>query len=323
MTTDRLSADRHEEIRQEIREDYLAACKPNDKPKAIILAGQPGSGKGKLASTAQTELEMSGGSVLIDPDLLRQRHPRYGDYVRQNDKSAAEHIHPDASQWAKELRRDAIDGRRNIIIDGTLNDKDKAHELLSQLRSAGYETEIRALAVTLRESRQGVYARYENAKENGKEGRWVPESIQDEAYDGMPVALGHIERNGWADKVSVVRRDGTLIYRNDRAATATSGLSQLAVKAERGRDPTEEEKLRHLRAWDRIQGQMRRRGAPEQDIATVADYRSQAHDRMKSDRPPEVSRDRAEPVPRPGADSIRALGAAQKARREEGARQSR
>lgn len=317
----RLSPSAHEAIRQGIRDDYLELSQPRDKPRAILIAAQPGAGKGRLAVQAEAELE--GGSVLIDPDKLRDRHPFHRDYLREDDKTAADRVHPDASQWAKELRQDAIEGRRNIIIDGTLNDVDKTRELLGQLRAAGYETEVRALAVNERESLQGVHARYEDAKAQGRPARWVPEDVWDEAYRGMPVALGHVERNGWADKVSVARRDGTVIYRNDRAFAGTSGLSQVAVKAEQGRDPTEAEKIRHLRSWDKIQGQMQARGADSADVAKVADYRWEAYDRMKTAPPPEASREGADPTPRPGADSIRALSAAQKARQEEWARQSR
>jgi adenylylsulfate kinase-like enzyme len=314
---DRLSPDAHDAIRRDIGEDYLASSHPQARPRAIIVAGQPGAGKANLAASAQTELEEAGGSVLIDPDRLRRWHPGYGRFLREDDKMAAERVHPDASRWAKELRQDAIAGRRNIVIAGTLNDTEKAREMLGQLRRAGYETEIRALAAHQRDSRQGVQARYENAKEQGRAARWVPESIQDEAYRGMPVALGHIERNGWADKVSVVRRDGSVIYRNDRAAIATSGLSQIAVMAERARQPTPEEKLVHLRGWDRIQAQMAARGADPRDLAKVSDYRREAADQF------EAERGGGEKLPRPGADSIRAISAAQSGRQDEGRRPER
>lgn len=322
VAPDRLSPGEHEEIRQDIRNDFLSVSAPQGKPRAIIVAGQPGAGKGSLAKAAREELAADGGSVLIDPDRLRTWHPNYQLHL-ENDKTAAERVHADASQWAKELRQDAIEGRRNIVLDATLNDKDKTRELLGQLRKAGYETEVRVLAVHRRDSRQGVYARYENAKEQGKAARWVPESAQDEAYKGMPIALGHIERNGWADKVTVMRRDGTVIYRNGRADSATSGLSQIAVMAERARDPTAEEKLQHLRLWDKIQGQMQARGADSGEVAKVSEYRWEAHDRMKADQSVPSAPGRADPTPQPGAESIRALSAAQKARQEEWRRQTR
>ena len=285
--------------------------------------GQPGAGKGRLAKAARSELAVEGGSVLIDPDRLRDRHPHYLQHVREDDKTAAERVHPDASQWAKELRQDAIEARRNIVLDATLNDKQKARELLGQLRSAGYQTEVRALAVHQRDSRQGMQARYENAKEKGDVARWVPDAIHDEAYKGLPVTIGHIEAYGLADKITVMRRDGTAIYRNDRAASGTSGLSQIALLAERGRDPTEEEKLRHLRGWDKVHAQMIQRGADSRDLAKVSDFRWDAHDSLKARTPPAESAGRTEPVPKPGVESVQALALAQKARLEAWSRRGR
>ncbi len=321
--SDRLPPPRHEAIRKAIGRAHLQLSQPRDKPRAIIIAGQPGAGKTAFTEAAQAELADKGGSVVIDPDALRERHPGYEPFLHQNDKTAAERVHPDASQWAKELRQDAIEGRRNIVLDATLNDKDKARELLGQLRGAGYQIEVRALAVHQRDSRQGIQARYENAREAGSPARWVPDAIHDEAYKGMPVAVGHIEHNGLADKVTVMRRDGTAIYRNDRAASATSGLSQIALLAERGRDPTEAEKLRHLRGWDKIHAQMRERGAGSGDLARISDYRREAHAMLKAPQSQEVSPGRAEAVPTPGAESVQALAMAQKARLEEWGRRSR
>ena len=321
--SDRLSPERHEVIRKAIGRAYLDLSQPQETPHAIIITGQPGAGKGAFAETAQAELADKGGSVLIDPDELRRRHLYYDRYRREDDKTAAGRVHPDASQWAKELRADAIEGRRNIVLDATLNDKEKARELLGELRGAGYQIEVRALAVHRRDSLQGIRARYETAREQGREARWVPESVHDEAYKGMPITIGHIEHHGLADTVTVMRRDGTAIYRNDRAAAATSGLSQIALLAERGRDPTEEEKIRHLRGWDKIHAQMRYRDADSRDLAKVSDYRWEAHDKVEAPRAPEGSSGRAEPVPKPGPESVQALATAQKARLGEWLRRSR
>ncbi|RMH89103.1 hypothetical protein EBB59_10950 [Lysobacter pythonis] len=43
------------------------------KPKAIILGGQPGAGKGGLVKAAKTELAFD--VVPIDPEVLREYHP--------------------------------------------------------------------------------------------------------------------------------------------------------------------------------------------------------------------------------------------------------
>lgn len=44
------------------------------RPAAVILGGQPGSGKDGLARTAQ--LEFGSDVITVDPDELRRFHPR-------------------------------------------------------------------------------------------------------------------------------------------------------------------------------------------------------------------------------------------------------
>lgn len=44
-----------------------------DRPKAILLAGQPGAGKGGLSRMIEAELQDD--VVTIDPEALRDYHP--------------------------------------------------------------------------------------------------------------------------------------------------------------------------------------------------------------------------------------------------------
>ena len=56
-----------------IPESRLSEVSSQVRPKAIILGGQPGAGKGGLADAAKNELR--GDVVTIDPDALRKYHP--------------------------------------------------------------------------------------------------------------------------------------------------------------------------------------------------------------------------------------------------------
>jgi adenylylsulfate kinase-like enzyme len=68
------------ELRERIfKEDVLPKHRLSGKtslenPRAIILAGEPGAGKGTLPNAAKAELH--GDVVTIDPDALRDHDPR-------------------------------------------------------------------------------------------------------------------------------------------------------------------------------------------------------------------------------------------------------
>jgi predicted ABC-type ATPase len=132
---DRMSPEDYRDAYADARRDAFEGTVPRDgageQPRAIVLAGQPGAGKGRITDQAKAELDREGGAVVIDPDKLREYHQRDGepDYAamaREDYRNAATRVHPDASQMSKDLRADAIAEQRNLIIDGTLNDPDKA-----------------------------------------------------------------------------------------------------------------------------------------------------------------------------------------------------
>lgn len=70
----KLSVEEHASVfREEILADYKISEKTSfEKPKAIILAGQPGAGKGRLADRVMEELRRD--AVTVDPDALRPYH---------------------------------------------------------------------------------------------------------------------------------------------------------------------------------------------------------------------------------------------------------
>ena len=157
---DRLDATIHEKILFEKiipGSDYDVALS-HEKPKAIILSGQPGAGKGGLADSAWDELH--GDVVTIDPDDLRDYHPRINEFRAANPYTWSGRTHADASQWADELRQAATDGRKNFIFDTTLSHGEWTAELIKDLQSKGYDVEVRAVAAHKLESDLGVDPRF-------------------------------------------------------------------------------------------------------------------------------------------------------------------
>ncbi|HEX5739879.1 MAG TPA: zeta toxin family protein, partial [Hydrogenophaga sp.] len=61
--------------------NYARVTGGHQTPRAIILAGQPGAGKGSLARVAEGEFQ--GNTAIIDPDELRDFHPRVKEFRRQ------------------------------------------------------------------------------------------------------------------------------------------------------------------------------------------------------------------------------------------------
>lgn len=234
---DELAPDVHESRRRALSEIHLNFPTRVDRPKAIILAGQPGAGKTKMRKEAVESFDAKEGFVAIDTDELRASHPRYKTFAKENDRTAAARVQKDASQWSDELIQDTIDARCNLLVDGTLKTPDNARSLCTQLKENGYEVEIRALAVPIEDSEMRIYSRYERQREELGTGRWVPKGIQHEAYPGMVESLRVVEDEGLAGTMKVYRDSPSFeqIYENKNASLGGMDAASKTVEQERAR----------------------------------------------------------------------------------------
>lgn len=252
---DELAPELHASRRRLLSDFKLNFTTPAAKPKAIILAGQPGAGKTKVCDDAKSSFDAKEGFVVVDTDQLRAYHPKYKkEFAQENDRTAAGRVQKDAGQWSDELIEDAVAARRNLIVDGTLKTPDNARGMCKHLKENGYEVEVRALAVPREDSEMRVYRRYERQRQGAGTGRWVPQEVQRGAYDGMLESLRVVEKEGLVDNVKVYADSPSTepIYANGRASLGGDDGARKAAARERGRERTREElKQRHM-GWQGV-----------------------------------------------------------------------
>lgn len=213
------------QFHKDVLDDATRGAKPAAKPKAIILAGQPGSGKSGPTTRALKKFQETGeGAVVIDPDLARALHPDYAELMALDDKTAATKVHEEASEAAKAARRSATEQGFNVIIDGTLKSPESAAALVEELVAAGYEVEVVAMCVDPEVSWQGVQDRYEKQRAKTGSGRYVPKEVHDDAVDGMVESLEALEKQGLVSKIDVIDRDNQLLFSSSPVAEATAGV---------------------------------------------------------------------------------------------------
>ena len=132
-TSDRLDRNAHDRVFREVvrAQSGLDELASHERPKVIIPGGQPGSSKGNLKIAAKAELH--GDVITIDPDELRDFHPRVEEFRAAKPYSWSGRTHRDASGWAGELGEAAVAGKKNVIIDTTLGDSRRASQLIGEL----------------------------------------------------------------------------------------------------------------------------------------------------------------------------------------------
>lgn len=218
----------------------------HDKPKAVILGGQPGAGKGGLARVARNELH--GDVVKIDPDELREYHPRIHEFRNGTPYNWSGLTQPDASAWADELLDATVAGKKNLIFDTTLsNGQWTTEDLIPKLQAQGYEVEVRAIATSKLESELGVDERFSKRLDEFGYGRYVPAGARDAIYENLPGSLDMIHERTDVP-IRLFNREGVELY-DSRTDTRLPGSVLEEAREARLLDPKLTRDLNH--AWQR------------------------------------------------------------------------
>ncbi len=273
MTRGRLSQAESQRI---FAEDILPTYLPNnlqrlDQPTAVLLGGQPGSGKTLLLTMAESAMRTEGSTIRIVGDDLRAYVPGYARHQRQDPEAAARATGPDAGRWVEMLIAAARDRRVNVIVEGTMREPETVRRTAETFRSAGYRVEAWALAVNERISWAGVHTRFEAMIAAGGTGRMTPRDMHDAAAAGMLTTLREIERNKIVDRVHVLDRGGAALYDNtlENGVWLKEPAAASRVENARGRPLPASELQDVIAGWNDVLRLMAARGAPAPAIEAV------------------------------------------------------
>ncbi|MGH8080016.1 MAG: zeta toxin family protein, partial [Lysobacter sp.] len=244
---DRLSKESHSHI---LREKVIPGAQldeyfSHENPRAIILAGQPGAGKGALKHLA--EQDFSDDIVAVDPDRLRDYHPMAKKWQELSPYGWSQQTNADAGQWARELREEVIAQRKNLIVDTTLGSAAPAIQTIRDLRVSGYEVEVRVMATHRLESELGMDERFTRGIDFLGIGRDVPLPFHNQVYNDLPGNLDAV-RDATGVPVRIFDRSGAELYDSRWVATPPSEVLREARDL-RLRDPEVTQQLRE--GWQR------------------------------------------------------------------------
>ena len=228
--TGKLDLETHRRVFAErvVPRSALPETTPQARPHAIVLAGQPGAGKGNLVKAAQ--FEFSDNIVPIDPDAQREFHLDFKKLREAHPYTWSGHTHYDASRWAGELRDAAVAGRRNLIVDTTLGNADSAIKNIKGLQAKGYSVEVRVVATHRLESELGVDRRFTESLGQKGYGRHVPGEFHDAAYKALPANLDKVQEQTGA-RIRIYNREGVELYDSHTSPLKPSAALEQAREA--------------------------------------------------------------------------------------------
>ena len=227
----------HNRIIEELNRQQISERKALAKPKAVILCGQPGSGRSLQIPMLMQEFSAS-GAVLLD-ESQRQDKPQ-------------------------SLFEEALHGKKNLVINATLPNS----VLLKNLREEGYTTSIYVVSAHERESLLSLYQKNEGQLATRGIGDKPKLAEHDEIYSKLPDTLQRIEDEGLSDEIVIRDRKGNEIYRNHQVngIWEKEPQSSQALESSRNRAWTAEEIANYQEDWQRVIRSMYARGASPKEI---------------------------------------------------------
>lgn len=272
MSAARLNQSELTELAQQWIAPKLYQTERQERPTAILLAGQSGAGKSTVSNDLRHTLQQRGGYIAIDADHFRQHLP-YVEDLDRGDMDFSAQTQVDAGALANAIRDEAIKNRRHLVIDGTLRDSDAAIELAKTLRENGYRVELHAMAVNEQISYERATTRYENDRAAGRPARYVSKDWHDRSFAGMADSVRRLEYSASVDRVSVYDRLGNVVH--EQAPMKGKVVSAPYLEAFR-KQLTDFERIDLAQSWDEILSSMelRRASGRELDDASLASQRA-------------------------------------------------
>lgn len=200
---------------------------PAGRPRFVSVGGQPGAGKGAVLAEMQRVLP---GAVVVNGDDLRRFHPAYEQTMNHDPFRMPEVTAAAAGAWVGMSTEYLRATGTSAIVETTLRNETMLRGEFEAFRAAGFETELRVVAVPLPVSRAGTVARYvEQVKDYGT-GRWTPGAAHDEAAANVRGTVRELVAAGAVDRVVVQDRDGN-VFLDARAAAGGADLGERVAEA--------------------------------------------------------------------------------------------
>ncbi|MEO3978017.1 zeta toxin family protein [Streptomyces sp. CAU 1734] len=185
------------------------------RPVVVFVAGQASSGKTLVMDLVHAALDQRGGAVRVERDAYKAHHPNYSGFLAEDVRTAGVRVREETYRWQAEIEAHARTRRYDVVVEEALGDPEGWRASLAGWRRAGYRIEVVALAVPEAVSQLGVLDRYLRLAEEGR-ARYVGWGNHDACAAALPAALADVEAGCLADRVTVVRRAGEVLYTNRR-----------------------------------------------------------------------------------------------------------
>ncbi|MEU8226194.1 zeta toxin family protein [Kribbella sp. NPDC048915] len=235
-----------------------------ERPRFVVLAGQPGAGK----TTAQDQIRTILGPETVavyDLDDNPSAHPRYTAIMRAAGLNGDNVVR---GSLPRDLGGRCLEpvrlGGYDVIMSAPLVTEVSAAQLAEGWK-ADYRTSAVYVATSRADSTLGVANRYQQGRDANGVGRWIALADTQYLFEPIVETIAAVERTAVFDDLYVVDRLGRVLHENHVAEGSTQLSSDPrageAIEREQNRPPTEsEDRLFRQTAFHLLQGRDPRLG---------------------------------------------------------------
>ncbi|MEU6672242.1 zeta toxin family protein [Streptomyces sp. NPDC046727] len=149
-----------------------------------------------------------------EDDLYKSAHSRYAELLADDVRTAGVKVRPDTRRRQAALEDHVLAHGLDAVVESALADPEEFRTSATAYRRTRHRIEVVAVATAEALSQLGVLDRFLSEALSGG-GRYVSWENHDTCAKQMLQTLAIIEAEQLADRITVVRHDGTVLYDND------------------------------------------------------------------------------------------------------------
>lgn len=240
----KLSKIEHRKIGDKINEIMLLGKTPAQNPIAIIDIAPPGSGKTGLNGMAEKQL--NDNIIIVNNDELRPYHPKADEIAKLYPEYYTKVTNEESKFWTDDLVDKAIEGRYNILYEGTGRKIEIFERMISKMKD--YKIIVRAMAVNELNCLMSILERYYGQVKEKGWGRIVSVDTFYKAYDDeMLNTVETFEEKHMVDIVEVYVRGDLPTEPIKIYGTDTREFTNAKVAIIKGREKDKEMARKYLK----------------------------------------------------------------------------
>lgn len=182
---------------------------PCDNPIAIFDIGPSGSGKTGLNGYAVSQFP-NNNIIVVNNDELKPFYPKADEISKLYPEYYIKVTNEASKVWTDELMDEAINGRYNVLYEGTGRKIKIFERMISEMKRQGYKIVVRAMAVNELNCLMSIIERYEYQVQQKGWGRLVSLDTFYKAYSNeMLDTIDAFEKSSNISLVEVYMRGTT------------------------------------------------------------------------------------------------------------------